>query len=137
MKKYWFVLALAAGLAACADYIPSDGTSNLLITLNTGEARSRGIIVEEYRVIRAEIGLEGPSNFSTNGVWTPGGETNFLYTGLYTGEYTIGLLQIDESGATNTESQAFDVHVGSNYRVVLTLGGIIDIGVDGSTNTNG
>jgi hypothetical protein len=133
MKKLVAVLITLVMVIGCsvtpgAFDIAAGKTAGLAVTIDSGVSRGQ-IDVDELMVISADITVTLPGGSTENATWTSGGSDTFYFSTVETGMHTVSISETDMGGNTNTFSTDFNVTVGNNYSITITLGGNIYVEV--------
>jgi len=141
MKKALLLVGILLSLAlvSCADdpFANNAGNvsaGNIQVALDDNPAASgisKGITVGSSHVTNAVITLTGPNGVQT-ATWNLGGSKTFTFNADVTGNYTLGLRQVDTSNFVSTTNVTYSFTSGYDYYITITLGGnvIVNIGTN-------
>ncbi|URA10309.1 LamG-like jellyroll fold domain-containing protein [Thermospira aquatica] len=142
-SKWWLVLGMVLVLLGGCGLNPASDSSEevydlekatVVVELSTGNVSGGGsgispsvIEVEELLIMGATIALSNSLGWGEVKSWTRGDPMVFTFQVPRKGIYTLTVTDWDTAGHTNVATAVIHVAAGSNYRIRVTLGGVIYI----------
>jgi predicted phosphodiesterase len=112
------------------------GNSVISVTIDAG-TESKGITVTSNKVVKVTIQLTDPTGNTVVTNWVPGNNPVFTFSDRKFGVNNLTITETDDTGFAKTYGKDISILKGYNYKVLVTIGGDLQIVVDDGTYAGG
>lgn len=140
------LLFAAFVLTSCASMMNGNDNKQVVSTLNNLSAISvtiddgsatRSITVISNKIVKVTIQLTDPTGGTITTNWLPGNNPVFSFLDRKFGVNTLTITEQDDSGYAKSYAKDINIQKGYNYKVMVTIGGDLQIVVDDGTYAGG